>query len=75
VEALREYDVLIAPQPEGGFTAFVPALPDVVSEGDSAPEALEHVREALEVYLESLAADGLMPPEPERHRVAVTAGS
>jgi len=75
METSREYDVVIAPQPEGGFTAFVPALPDVVSEGDSAPEALQHVKEALEVYLESLASDGLMPPEPERHLVAVTAGS
>lgn len=75
METSREYDVVIARQPEGGYTAFVPALPDVVSEGDSAPEALEHVKEALEVYLESLASDGLMPPEAERHLVAVTAGS
>jgi len=75
METSREYDVVIAPQPEGGFTAFVPALPDVVSEGNTAPEALQHVKEALEVYLESLAADGLMPPAPERHLVAVTASS
>lgn len=75
METSREYDVVIVPQPDGGYTAFVPALPDVVSEGDSAPDALQHVKEALEVYLESLASDGLMPPEPERHLVAVTAGS
>lgn len=75
METLREYDVVIAPQPDGGFTAFVPALPDVVSEGDSASDALEHVKEALEVYLESLAADGLTPPETARHRVAVSASS
>ncbi len=74
METSREYDVVIALQPDGGYTAFVPALPDVVSEGDTAPEALQHVKEALEVYLDSLASDGLMPPAPERHLVAVTAG-
>ena len=37
METSREYNVVIAPQPEGGFTAFVPALPDVVSGGRQCP--------------------------------------
>jgi antitoxin HicB len=64
METSREYDVVLALQPDGGYTVSVPALPDVVSEGDTASEALEHVKEALEVYLESLASDGRLPPAP-----------
>jgi len=49
------YKVVVEPQAEGGYTAFVPKLPGCVSEGETYQETLEHIREAIELYLEVLA--------------------
>jgi antitoxin HicB len=58
------YTVLFEPAEEGGYVAFCPALPCLVSEGDTFEEARERVTEAIEAYLESLREDGLpIPPD------------
>ena len=46
------FKVVLEPSEEGGYTALVPALPGCISEGDTAEEALQNVREAIELYLE-----------------------
>jgi len=48
------FKVTLEPSEEGGYTALVPALPGCVSEGETVEEALENVREAIELYLEPL---------------------
>lgn len=48
------YKVVIEPQEEGGFTAYVPALPGCVTEGETYEETVANIKEALELYLESL---------------------
>lgn len=35
-----DFTVILEPQPEGGFTVRVPALPEVVTEGDTEAEAM-----------------------------------
>lgn len=45
--------VVLEPSDEGGFTVFVPALPGCISEGETRDEALQNIREAIELYLES----------------------
>jgi len=57
--AKRVYKVIFEPQEEGGYTVTVPSLPGCISEGDSYEEALANIKEAMALYLESLAADGL----------------
>lgn len=42
----------LTPQPEGGYTVTSPALPGLVTEGDSLEQALEHVEDALRATLE-----------------------
>jgi predicted RNase H-like HicB family nuclease len=42
---------------EGGFTAYVPTLPGCISEGDSREEALQNIREAIDLYLEPVDDD------------------
>jgi predicted RNase H-like HicB family nuclease len=42
---------------EGGFTVYVPSLPECVSEGETEQEALQNIREAIEVYLEPVDDD------------------
>ena len=39
--------LVLTPQPEGGFTVQSPVLPELVTEGDSLEEALEHVKDAI----------------------------
>ena len=52
--------VILEPSDEGGYTVYVPALPGCISEGDSRDEALQNIREAIELYLE---ADDSVPAE------------
>ena len=46
--------VILEPQPEGGFVAYVPALPGCMSQGETKEEALQNIKEAIELYLEVL---------------------
>ena len=52
------YSVFYELAPEGGYVAFVPTLPGCHTQGESLEEAERHVKEAIAVYLESLAAHG-----------------
>jgi len=47
-----KFKVVLEPAEEGGYTAYVPSLPGCVSEGDTKEEALENIKEAIELYLE-----------------------
>ncbi len=49
--------VVLEPSEDGGFTAYVPTLPGCISEGDTREEALRNIREAVELYLESVEDD------------------
>ena len=65
-DAAREndmrYTVVIREGNEGGYVATVPALPGCVSQGRTRPAALRNVKEAIEVYIESLVEDGIPVP-------------
>jgi antitoxin HicB len=68
--------VILEPQPDGGFTVLVLALPEVVTEGDTEGQALSNAEEAIHAVLASLRAQGLtIPPDalPEIRRVTVAA--
>lgn len=47
----------------GGYVATCPALPGVVTEGDTIEEALRMASDAIRGYLESLVKDGLAIPK------------
>ena len=51
----------------------MPALPGCVSQGKSKEEALENIREAVELHLECMREDGEEIPSEESHKVAVRA--
>ncbi|HEY2894739.1 MAG TPA: type II toxin-antitoxin system HicB family antitoxin [Pirellulales bacterium] len=44
--------LLLTPQPEGGFTVTSSALPELLTEGNTAEEALENVKDALAAVVE-----------------------
>lgn len=52
------YTVILEHEEDGGYHAFVPALPGCHTQGDTVDEALENAREAIQAYLESLKAEG-----------------
>jgi antitoxin HicB len=54
----RQFTINLHPQPEGGYTVLVPALPEVVTEGDTREEALANAREAIEAVLEVYRDEG-----------------
>ena len=45
--------IVLEPQEEGGFTAYVPSLPGCISEGDTKEDAIKNIKEAVELYLEA----------------------
>ena len=74
--ASYSYSVILEPQEGGGFTVLVPALPEVVTEGDTEQEALANVEEAIRAILEYRQEQGMTLPSdsyPEIRRVTVAA--
>jgi len=57
------FEVVLEPQPEGGYTAYVPDLPGCVSEGQTEEEALAMIRDAMGGYLASRREHGWPVPE------------
>jgi predicted RNase H-like HicB family nuclease len=51
---------------EGGFVAWVPDLPGCVTDGETLEQTKEHVKEAILLYLETLAEDGEPIPKAKR---------
>ena len=61
---ILSYTVIYEEDPGGGYVAFVPALSGCHSQGDTIEEAEKNIKEAIELYLESLEAHGEdIPPE------------
>lgn len=74
--ASYSYSVILEPQEGGGFTVLVPALPEVVTEGDTEQEALANVEEAIRAILEYRQEQGIAIPSdahPEIRHVTVAA--
>ena len=69
----RNYEIVLDPQQDGGFSVYVPELPDVVTEGETREEAIEMAKEAIELYLETMAEQDWEPHQVERVKVAVAA--
>ncbi len=68
---LRKFRVILEPNELGGYTVTVPLLPGCISEGDTKTEALANIKEAIELYIESLQADDEPIPSEEAVEEAV----
>jgi antitoxin HicB len=56
------FSLILEPQEDGGFTVLVPALPEVVTEGDTEEEALANAQEAIQGILEYRRDKGIAIP-------------
>ena len=70
------FSVILEPQEGGGFTVLVPALPEVITEGDSEHEALANAEEAIRAILEYRRDSGVPIPaeaDPQIRGIALAA--
>jgi predicted RNase H-like HicB family nuclease len=63
--------IVLEPSEEGGYTVFVPALRGCISEGDSREEALQNIREAIELYLDLTSEEISISAEAEVEELVV----
>jgi antitoxin HicB len=74
--ARYRFSIVLEPQEGDGYTVTVPALPEVVTEGDTETEALANAEEAIRAIVEYRQAHGIDIPRdalPEIRQVTVAA--
>jgi antitoxin HicB len=72
----HRYTVILEPQEHGGFNVHVPALPEVVTFGETEGEALAMAEDAIRLALSYRLDHGEPVPEevkPEVRQVTVAA--
>lgn len=52
-----EYTAVFEEERSGGYSVWVPSLPGCASQGETFEEALAHIKEAIELYLEDSKQD------------------
>jgi predicted RNase H-like HicB family nuclease len=60
---MRRYAIVVE-KAQANYAAYVPDLPGCVATGETVEETEQLLREAIEVHVEGLRADGLPVPEP-----------
>lgn len=56
------FNIVFRPEPDGGFTAIVPALPGCVTHGRTLNETKAMARDAIRAYVASLKKHGERVP-------------
>jgi Uncharacterized conserved protein len=59
------FQVCFEPEEDGGYHAYVPALPGCHSYGRTIEEAERNIKEAILLYLDGLKKHGLPLPSPQ----------
>ena len=62
---LRQFVVVLTPERRGWYSATCPSLPGCHSQGKGIPQALDGIREAIELVLEDMANHGESLPTGE----------
>lgn len=63
IQAVRRYAIVIE-KAASNYAAYVPDLPGCVAAGKTVAETEQLLREAIDLHLQGLRADGITPPEP-----------
>ncbi|MFZ1889898.1 MAG: type II toxin-antitoxin system HicB family antitoxin [Candidatus Binataceae bacterium] len=67
-----ELAVILTPGEDGFLVAECPVIPGCISQGRTREEALQNIREAIELCLDNQGSEGWqLPPEYEIVRLAV----
>jgi len=57
---------------QGGYWVTVPALPGILTQGDTLEQAIANAREAISLHLRGIIADGEPIPGDEENTQAIT---
>jgi predicted RNase H-like HicB family nuclease len=63
--------VILYPDEEGWWVAECPSLPGCNTQGQTKEEAIANIKEAIELYIEALTADGRTIPEEHFDRMVL----
>lgn len=66
---IQNFEVILEPEEDGGYHIFCPALKGCHTCGGTKEEAMEKIKEAIEVWLESARELGIEMPERVTVRV------
>lgn len=56
---------------DGGYSAWVPDLPGCCSQGDNLEEAIENIKEAIELYLEDASEEQISQGQSHKDRFLI----
>lgn len=62
---IMKLKVILEAEEEGGYSVHCPALPGCYSQGDTVEEALVNIREAIQLYIETLKELGKSIPKSD----------
>lgn len=65
-QKVLQYDSVFEKEADGGYSVWVPDLPGCASQGDNLEQAIENIKEAIELYLED--ADDTQIEEGRTHK-------
>lgn len=51
-QKILQYDAVFEKEADGGYSVWVPDLLGCASQGDNLEQAIENIKEAIELYLE-----------------------
>lgn len=54
---MHEFDVVLLEDESGGYVALVPTLPGCHTQGDTLEEVMDNVKEAIDLYIETLTEE------------------
>ena len=69
----HKYLVVIEKAEDGGYSAYVPDLPGCVSSADTVEDLKHLIKEAIDMYVQDMIADGEPVPEPTTQWAELTA--
>ena len=68
---MKEY-VVIFEWAGSNYSAYVPDLPGCISTGKTLEETEQNIKEAIELYIDTLREDGQVIPEPSFKAKAIS---
>ena len=61
-----QYNLVFRPEPEGGFTVIVPALPGCITYGKTLADAKKYAQDAIRGYIASMRKHNQRIPTDEK---------
>lgn len=67
-QKILQYDAVFEKEEDGGYSVWVPDLPGCCSQGDTLHQAIDNIKEAIELYLEDADPDQLEDGSTRKNR-------